>query len=82
MLMTCRGLQELNVALGGSLKLEPNDQPEAKKHGTPMSARNEDERFRIRQGIELVPGGMLAKSSRRSAPGLVMEAIAEDGSRA
>ena len=61
MLMTCRGLQELNVALGGSLKLEPNDQPEAKKHGTPMSARNDDERYRIRQGIELVPGGMLAK---------------------
>ena len=82
MLMTCRGLQELNVAFGGSLKLEPNEQPEAKKHGTPMSARNEDERFRIRQGIELVPGCMLAKSSRRSAPGLVMEAIAEDGSRA
>jgi len=33
-LMTCRGFQELNVALGGTLKLEP-DLPEEKKHGTP-----------------------------------------------
>src|SRR3954463_2426601 len=95
MLMTCRGLQELNVALGGSLKLEPNDQPEAKKHGTPASARSEDERFRIRQDIELVPGGMLAKLLKAKrirvnslhrqiidqlAPRLVVEADAEDGS--
>jgi len=95
MLITCRGLQELNVALGGSLKLEPNDRPETKKHGTPVSARNEDERFRIRQDIELVPGGMLAKILKTNricvnslhsqiidqlAPGLVVEATAEDGS--
>jgi putative glutamine amidotransferase len=92
--MTCRGFQELNVALGGTLKLEP-DLPEEKKHGTPKSARSEDERFRIRHVLNVVPGGALARivdadrirvNSLHSqlidklAPGLVVEATAEDGS--
>jgi putative glutamine amidotransferase len=62
-LMTCRGFQELNVALGGTLKPEP-DVPEEKKHGTPESARSEDERFRIRHVLDVVPGGALAGNPR------------------
>ena len=95
MLMTCRGFQELNVALGGTLRKEPDDLPEEKKHGTPASARTEDERFAIRQLINVVPGGKLAaivgsqqvrvnslhsQLIDRLAPGLLVEATAEDGS--
>ena len=94
-LMTCRGFQELNVAFGGTLRKEPDDLPEEKKHGTPRSARTEDERFAIRQVIDVVPGGKLATivgsqqirvNSLHSqlidklAPGLLVEATAEDGS--
>jgi len=94
LLMTCRGFQELNVALGGTLKAEPDDLPECEKHGTPESAKTEDERFKIRQRINVVPGGKLAQilqsdqvavNSLHSqliddlAPGLEVEATAEDG---
>src|SRR5712672_551019 len=60
LLMTCRGFQELNVALGGTLRLEDDNRPEEKKHGTPASARTEDERFKLRQTINVTPGGKLA----------------------
>jgi putative glutamine amidotransferase len=95
LLLTCRGFQELNVALGGTLKQEPDNLPEDKKHGTPVSARTEDERFKIRHAIDLVPDGNLAAILRTDrirvnslhsqlvdqlAPGLVVEATAEDGS--
>jgi putative glutamine amidotransferase len=93
-LMTCRGFQELNVALGGSLKTEPEDLPEQEKHGTPESAKTEDERYRIRQPLNVKPGGKLAAilgaervqvNSLHSqliddlAPRLVAEATADDG---
>jgi putative glutamine amidotransferase len=51
--MTCRAFRELNVALGGTLKHEQEDLPEWKKHGTPKSAKTEDERFRIRQELNV-----------------------------
>jgi putative glutamine amidotransferase len=94
LLMTCRGFQELNVALGGTLKQEPADLPEEQKHGTLESAQTEDERFRIRQNLHLTKGGRLAAivnadrirvNSLHSqlidklAPGLISEATAEDG---
>ena len=94
-LMTCRGFQELNVGLGGTLKREPDDLPEEQKHGTPESARTEDERYRIRHGLNLVSGGKLRAIVRqeriqvnslhsqlidRLAPSLVVEATADDGS--
>jgi len=93
-LMTCRGLQELNVALGGTLRRERDDLPEDQKHGTPASAKTEDERFRIRHQLNVVPGGQLAAILHadrvrvnslhsqvidRMAPGLVVEATADDG---
>ncbi|RAI44383.1 gamma-glutamyl-gamma-aminobutyrate hydrolase family protein [Rhodoplanes roseus] len=94
-LLTCRGLQELNVALGGSLRQENPHRPEHRKHGTPASARTDDDRYRIRQDLDLVPAGRLATilgseharvNSLHSqlvddlAPGLVVEATAPDGS--
>jgi putative glutamine amidotransferase len=95
LLMTCRGFQELNVALGGSLRREPEDLPEEQKHGTPASARSDDERYRIRQGLNLSPGGKLqaiigkprievnslhSQLIDKLAPSLVVEATADDGS--
>ncbi|MEA2935591.1 MAG: putative glutamine amidotransferase [Variibacter sp.] len=61
LLMTCRGCQELNVAFGGTMKSEPDDLPEEKKHGTPESARTEDERYRLRHPITMTKGGLLAQ---------------------
>jgi putative glutamine amidotransferase len=94
-LMTCRGFQELNVALGGTLRREPEDLPEEQKHGTPESARTDDERYRIRHGLNLTPGGQLhtiigkprirvnslhSQLIDKLAPSLVVEATADDGS--
>ena len=94
-LMTCRGFQELNVVFGGTLRKEPDDLPEEKKHGTPESAKTEDERYALHHGLNIVPGGRLhaiLKSSQavvnslhsqlidQVGPGLVVEATADDGS--
>ncbi|WP_448033763.1 gamma-glutamyl-gamma-aminobutyrate hydrolase family protein [Bradyrhizobium liaoningense] len=93
-LFVCRGLQELNVAFGGTLAKEPDDLPEDQRHGTP-EADNEDARYRLRQRVTLRKGGVLQQicdadsitvNSLHSfliadlAPGLVAEAVAEDGS--
>lgn len=93
-LFICRGMQELNVALGGTLAKEPDDVPEGQRHGTP-EADNEDARYRLRQRVTLRKGGVLQQicsadaitvNSLHSfliadlAPGLVAEAVAEDGS--
>jgi putative glutamine amidotransferase len=95
LLMICRGFQELNVALGGSLTVEPDELPEEQKHGTPESARSEDERFRLRQDLDVAKGGQLSRilaadrivvNSLHSqkidelAPGLQVEGRAPDGS--
>jgi putative glutamine amidotransferase len=93
-LFTCRGFQELNVAFGGTLKKESTDIPDNRKHGTP-TASSEDGRHKLRQKIRLNAGGTLHRicgcgemivNSLHSylidelAPGLVAEAVAEDGS--
>jgi putative glutamine amidotransferase len=95
LLLTCRGFQELNVALGGTLTIEDDGKPEHEKHGTPQSAKSEDEQYRIRHGLNIKPGGLLASIVRspriavnslhcqlldQLAPGLVVEAMADDGS--
>jgi putative glutamine amidotransferase len=92
-LFVCRGIQELNVAFGGTLTKEPDDLPEDSRHGTP-EADNEDARYRLRQKVTLRKGGMLQQicgadtvmvNSLHSfliadlAPNLVAEAVAEDG---
>lgn len=87
----CRGLQELNVALGGSLEIEIHKQTGRFDHTSPEG--NHDERFAIRHPIHLHEGGKLANmlevktimvnSAHRQAIGtlsdkLAIEATAED----
>ncbi|MDN2565142.1 gamma-glutamyl-gamma-aminobutyrate hydrolase family protein [Aquibium sp. A9E412] len=93
LLAICRGLQELNVALGGTLATELQERPGALDHRAPESDV-QDERFAIRQTVSVKPGTCLARivgagdkrvnSLHRQgidapAPGLVVEALAEDG---
>jgi len=92
-LAICRGLQELNVALGGTLHQRLQDMPGRIDHSTPMQAYGA-----VRTGkahkIIIRPGGTLASMLERSelavnslhnqgigrlAPGLVVEARAIDG---
>jgi putative glutamine amidotransferase len=92
-LAICRGLQELNVALGGSLHQRLQDMPGRLDHSTPMQPN-----ARVRTGkahnVRLVPGSWLHRIARttdlpvnslhnqgidRLAPGLIAEAVAPDG---
>ena len=92
-LAICRGLQEFNVAMGGSLHQRLQDLPGRMDHSTPMQPNP-----RIRTGkahsLRIVPGswlhrvagaGTIAVNSLhnqgidRLAPGLVAEAVAPDG---
>lgn len=59
LLAICRGIQELNVALGGSLATEIQERPGAMDHRAPES-QNQDERFAIRQPVSIAPGSCLA----------------------
>ena len=93
LLAICRGIQELNVALGGTLGTEIQERPGSLDHRAPVSD-NQDERFGIRQSVSIKPGSCLAgvfgpgeilvNSVHRQAidrPGsrLQIEAVAEDG---
>lgn len=92
-LAICRGLQELNVALGGTLAAEIQDLPGRIDHRAPPVEGN-DNRFAIRQPVHLTAGGCLAaivggdavrvnslhrQGIDRLAPGLTVEGVAEDG---
>jgi putative glutamine amidotransferase len=89
-----RGMQELNVALGGTLRKEPHDLPEEEKHGTPRSAKSENERYRLRHDLNIRKGGLLWEAVNKEtvlinslhsqlidhlAPELDVEATADDG---
>jgi putative glutamine amidotransferase len=93
LLAICRGFQELNVALGGSLHQRLQDLPDRMDHSTPMQPSS-----RLRQGkahaIRVTPGGWLHRLAgmteiavnslhnqgiNQLAPGLVAEGIAPDG---
>ena len=93
LLAICRGLQEMNVALGGSLHQRLQDVPGRMDHSTPL---HPDSRVRTGKahGVRLVPGGWLHRVAKqdllavnslhnqgidRLAPGLVAEAVAPDG---
>ena len=92
-LAICRGLQELNVALGGSLHQRLQDLPGRMDHSTPMQP---DSRVRIGKAhhVAVAPGSWLhrvAGATRigvnslhnqgidRLALGLVVEGVAPDG---
>ncbi|MEJ0013771.1 MAG: gamma-glutamyl-gamma-aminobutyrate hydrolase family protein [Bauldia sp.] len=89
----CRGMQELNVAAGGSLVSEVQELPGRMDHRAPVSD-DQRERFAIRQEVDVKPGGLLAhilgtgthqvNSLHRQAVGrlgenLNVEALAPDG---
>ena len=89
----CRGMQELNVALGGTLFAEVGEEPGRSDHRAPESD-DQDVRFAIRQEVTIAPGGMLAgildaetvqvnslhrQAIDRLAEGLAIEATAPDG---
>ena len=93
LLAICRGIQELNVALGGTLATEIQDLPGIMDHRAPVSD-DHDERFSIRQSVRVAPGSCLAdmvgpgeirvNSVHRQAVGrlgdrLRVEATAADG---
>jgi putative glutamine amidotransferase len=92
-LAICRGFQELNVALGGSLHQRLQDLPGRLDHSTPMQ-----ENSRVRTGkahsLAVTPGSWLHQIAGataigvnslhnqgidRLAPGLVVEGVAPDG---
>ncbi len=93
LLAICRGIQELNVALGGTLATEIHEREGSLDHRAPMSD-NQEERFAIRQSVSIKPGSCLAgvfgagqikvNSVHRQAVDalgarLQVEAVAEDG---
>ncbi len=92
-LAVCRGMQELNVARGGTLIPEVHALPGRDDHRAPESDE-QAARFAIRQEVTVQPGGALAEilgagalkvnSLHRQAidrlgSGLAVEAVAPDG---
>ena len=59
LLAICRGIQEMNVALGGSLAGEIQEREGAMDHRAPESD-SQDERFGIRQPVTIKEGSCLA----------------------
>jgi putative glutamine amidotransferase len=93
LLAICRGIQELNVAMGGTLATEIQELPGRIDHRKP-DVTVTDEAFAIRHTITVAKGGCLAEflgagetrvnSLHRQAisdlaPRLAVEALAEDG---
>lgn len=89
----CRGIQELNVALGGTLQSEVQEQPGKMDHRE-IQHDDMDTRYGPRHKIMLAPGGHLAhildatdievnslhrQAIARLAPSLQVEATAPDG---
>jgi putative glutamine amidotransferase len=92
-LAICRGFQELNVALGGTLHQRLQDLPDRMDHSTPMQP-NPLVRTGKAHRLKLTPGSWLHRLAGageiainslhnqgidRLAPGLVAEGIAPDG---
>jgi putative glutamine amidotransferase len=89
----CRGMQEMNVALGGTLDPQVHEREDRDDHRAPES-ESQAERFAIRQDIDIAEDSELAgilgarriraNSLHRQAiatlaPGLAVEAAAPDG---
>ncbi len=93
LLAICRGIQEMNVALGGTLATEIQEREGSLDHRAPVS-NDQDERFAIRQNVSIKPGSCLAgvfgagdimvnsvhrQAVDRLGAKLQVEAVAEDG---
>lgn len=57
----CRGIQEMNVALGGSLYPEVGDLPGRHRHRMPKGCKDPEIIFELREHVTLKPGGVLAE---------------------
>ncbi|WP_276120212.1 gamma-glutamyl-gamma-aminobutyrate hydrolase family protein [Pararhizobium qamdonense] len=92
-LAICRGIQELNVALGGTLASEIQDMPGISDHRKP-DVPDLDIAYGIRQNVLVKEGSCLAsilgagavqvnslhrQAISKAAPRLAVEAVAEDG---
>jgi len=93
LLAICRGFQELNVALGGSLITEAQERPGSLDHRAPLDLP-QDERFGLKHDVEFESDSQLGALLRarcirvnsvhrqvidRLAPGLIIEGRAPDG---
>lgn len=93
LLAICRGIQELNVALGGTLATEIQELEGRLDHRAPESP-SQDERFALHQSVRIDPDGCLAgvfgpgeikvnsvhrQGIDRLGPNLRVEAVAPDG---
>jgi putative glutamine amidotransferase len=89
----CRGTQEANVALGGSLHQAVHEVEAHNDHRAPHG-KSADTQYAVAHEVEVVPGGRLAQivdqarfqvnslhgqAVNRLAPGLRVEALAPDG---
>ena len=92
-LAICRGFQELNVALGGSLHRRVQALPDRFDHSTPREQTLEV-KTALAHRVDLAPGGLFARllgktsirvnslhnqAVDRAASGLVIEGVAPDG---
>lgn len=90
----CRGIQEINVALGGSLHYRLHEVPGFMDHRMRRDVDTREERFGPRHGLKLTAGGLFSRligaaeaevnslhmqGVDRVAPGLMVEAVAPDG---
>ena len=93
-LAICRGFQELNVALGGTLHQHLHELPGRLDHREPQSASSRNAEYAPAHPVSFAPGGLLARLSGlseamvnslhsqgvdRLAPQLSVEALAPDG---
>ena len=93
MLALCRGLQELNVALGGTLHQRIHELPQRMDHRE-QNGLSAADRYGPSHGVTLAEDGLLARIAGtgaltvnslhsqgidRLAPGLIVEATAPDG---
>jgi putative glutamine amidotransferase len=90
----CRGIQEINVALGGSLHYRLHEIPGFMDHRMRRDVTTREERFGPRHGLTLTVGGLFSRligsdqtevnslhmqGVDRVAAGLLVEAVAPDG---
>ena len=61
MLGLCKGIQEMNVALGGDLHVEIGDLPGRHRHRMPKGCKDHEVIFELREQVRLRPGGVLAR---------------------
>jgi putative glutamine amidotransferase len=93
LLAICRGIQELNVALGGTLETEIQEQPGKWDHRRP-DVPERDRMYAIRQSVHVKEGSCMAsilgtgefqvnslhrQAIGKAAPRLAIEAVADDG---